>query len=133
MSAARTIPLADIAITLPSRRHFPNDSTDPITLSGAKLALMLDWIERSGKLKNGDGKAGLLEEVRVDLLGLSELLFSLSTTDLSNNVIDAAALFRLLYKIARDLTARLGAIDDTAQVLKHATVTIGAAAPEAAR
>jgi hypothetical protein len=133
MSAARTIPLADIAITLPVIRDFPGDPDGKtITIGGAHLARMLAWLGRSGKCsQHAAGPGGTIDEVCTDLQGLGEVLLGLSTADLSGNSIEDAPVFRLLYKIAADLAARLSMIEDATTVLRDATVTIGAPAAEA--
>jgi hypothetical protein len=130
--APRTIPLSDITITLPVARDFPGDPEGKtVTIGGAYLARMLVYLQRAGTCAQEAVPGGTIDEARMDLLGLGDVLLGLSTADLSGNAIDDPPVFRLLYKIASDLAARLSMIDDVETVLKEATVTIGAPAAEA--
>jgi hypothetical protein len=131
MSAARTIPLAEIAITLPVHNDWVSDPEgETITIAGRQLAIMLSWLERTGKLRGAATEPRWsVSEVEWDLQALRDLLLSLSVADMSGNSIDTPPLFRLLSHCAGDLAARLGAIDNEEKILEAATVTIGA--PEA--
>ena len=117
----------------PGRRE-PRRGLVALTISGAQLAIMLSWLEGTGKLQTAATEPKwTIDEVRWDLDGLRDLMHRLSETDLGNIPVEPSPMFRLLSHFAADLSARLGAIDNEEKILEGATVTIGAPAAGVAR
>lgn len=123
------IPLTDISITWHAGRDFHGEQLEPSTISGAQLAVVLDWLAR-----RASSSAEVLtdkEDVSLHLDGLNEILLALGYVDCPEEI-DHNAIFWTLHDILGDLSARLRAADSAMVNAGEATITLKPSASKGA-